>query len=85
MSLCLWAIQGIIVQHNFERSKFQYNRTIKNKKPVTCVLNNLELGLVQGHEAEVEAGEEAGHGEKEDEEDHHQPDGQEQLVDFNLK
>ena len=51
----------------------------------TCVLDNLELRLVEGHEAEVEAGEEAGHGEEKDEEDHHQPDRQEQLVHFNLK
>ena len=52
---------------------------------MSSYLNNLELGLVEGHEPEVEAREQSGQAEQDQDEDGHQPDGQQQLVDLQLK
>ena len=43
-----------------------------------------ELCLVERHEAEVEAGEEAGEAEQDDNENGHEPDGQQQRVHLQL-
>jgi hypothetical protein len=48
------------------------------------VHDNLQLGLIQGHEAEVEAGEEARQELKDDDTDDHEPEGQHERVHLHL-
>ncbi len=44
-----------------------------------------ELSLVEGHESEVEAGEEAGKGQQDHNQDPHQPDREQQRVHLQLQ
>jgi hypothetical protein len=52
------------------------------ERPVPPLLP--ELSLVKGHEAEVEAGEEAGQGQQHHDEDPHQPDREQERVNLQL-